>query len=82
MLIEFDIVSKNYLLKDVAEGFGGYFRLEKPIAIKNNCLINIGELHIIFNLQYANRKQEHDPYEEERFTPPSIKSGGPLQDLD
>jgi len=78
MMIEFDIVNKNYLLRDVEAGFGGYYRLEKPAAIRNNSLINIGELHIIFNL--SSKKQDYDPYQEERLTPPSIKSfaGEPL----
>lgn len=52
MMVEFDIVTKKYLLRDVDAGFGGYFRLEKPALIRNKSLINIGELHIIFNLSY------------------------------
>lgn len=40
----------SYFIKDLGIGFGAFVRLEKPLELKDNHLLNMGESFIIVNL--------------------------------
>jgi hypothetical protein len=40
----------KYLIKDLGIGFGAFVRLDKPLELKDNHLLNMGESFIIVNL--------------------------------
>lgn len=48
--IEYNLERNNYLIKDLGIGFGAFVRLEKPLELKDNHLLNMGESFIIVNL--------------------------------
>ncbi len=49
MQIEFNL-ERGYLIKDLGIGFGAFVRLDRPLELKDNHLINMGESFIIVNL--------------------------------
>ena len=50
MQIEYSIEKNKYLVKDLGIGFGAFVRLDKPLELKDNHLLNLGESFIIVNL--------------------------------
>ena len=55
MQISFEFEESNpsngrYLIKDLGIGFGAFAKLEKPLELKDNYLLNMGESFIIVNL--------------------------------
>ena len=40
----------SYLIKDLGIGFGAFVRLDKPLELRDNHLLNMGESFIIVNL--------------------------------
>ncbi len=40
----------KYLIKDLGIGFGAFARLDRPLELKDNHLLNLGESFIIVNL--------------------------------
>jgi len=40
----------GYTIKDLGIGFGAFVRLDKPLELKDNHLLNLGESFIIVNL--------------------------------
>jgi hypothetical protein len=48
--IEFSIEKLCYTIKDLGIGFGAFVRLENPLELKDNHLLNMGESFIIVNL--------------------------------
>jgi len=49
MQIEFNL-ERGYMIKDLGIGFGAFVRLDRPLELKDNHLINMGESFIIVNL--------------------------------
>jgi hypothetical protein len=51
MQIEFSLENRGkYLIKDLGIGFGAFVRLDRPLELKDNYLLNMGESFIIVNL--------------------------------
>lgn len=50
MQIEFNIEKNSYSIKDLGIGFGAFVKLEIPLELKDNHLLNMGESFIIVNL--------------------------------
>lgn len=48
--IEYNIDRSCYMIKDLGIGFGAFVRIENPIELKDNHLLNMGESFIIVNL--------------------------------
>jgi len=48
--IEFNISKNLYTIRDLGLGFGAFLRLEYPLLLKNNHLINLGETFIVVNI--------------------------------
>lgn len=48
--IEYNIEKSSYFIKDLGIGFGAFVRLDKPLVLKDNHLLNMGESFIIVNL--------------------------------
>ena len=44
------LVSQCYKIKDLGIGFGSYLKLDKPLIIKENYLIMLGESFMTFNM--------------------------------
>jgi len=40
----------KYLIRDLGIGFGAFARLDRPLELKDNHLLNLGESFIIANL--------------------------------
>ncbi len=53
MQIEYSLEQRGggkYLIKDLGIGFGAFVRLDRPLELKDNHLLNMGESFIIVNL--------------------------------
>ena len=51
MQIEFRLEQGGkYMIKDLGIGFGAFVRLDRPLELKDNHLLNMGESFIIVNL--------------------------------
>ena len=50
MQIEYQPERLSYFIKDLGIGFGAFVRLENPLELKDNHLLNMGESFIIVNL--------------------------------
>lgn len=52
MQIEYSLEQRDgkYLIKDLGIGFGAFVRLDRPLELKDNHLLNMGESFIIVNL--------------------------------
>lgn len=48
--IEYNIDVNSYFIKDLGIGFGAFVKLEMPLELKDNHLLNLGESFIIVNL--------------------------------
>ena len=48
--IEYNLEKTNYFIKDLGIGFGAFVRLDNPLELKDNHLLNMGESFIIVNL--------------------------------
>lgn len=48
--IMYNIERSSYQIKDLGIGFGAFVRLEMPLQLKDNHLLNLGESFIIVNL--------------------------------
>jgi len=49
-LIEYKIDRLKYYIRDLGIGYGTFIRLEYPLVLKDNHLINIGETFIVANI--------------------------------
>ena len=50
MQIEYNLERACYLVRDLGIGFGAFVRLDRPLELKDNNLLNMGESFIIVNL--------------------------------
>ena len=48
--IEYNIELNNYQIKDLGVGYGAFVKLARPLELKDNHLLNLGESFIIVNL--------------------------------
>ena len=48
--IEYNIEQNNYQIKDLGVGYGAFVKLARPLELKDNHLLNMGESFIIVNL--------------------------------
>lgn len=48
--IFFDIPSSQYLIKDLGVGYGVFVKINAPVVLKDNHLVNIGESYLVVNL--------------------------------
>mmetsp|Transcript_39541 Transcript_39541/g.29204 ORF Transcript_39541/g.29204 Transcript_39541/m.29204 type:complete len:212 (+) Transcript_39541:510-1145(+) len=48
--IYFDAESSTYRIKDLGIGYGAFVKLQEPIALRDNFLLNMGESYIVANL--------------------------------
>lgn len=48
--IEFSLERNKFLIKDLGIGFGAFVRLDLPLELRDNHLLNMGESFIIVNL--------------------------------
>lgn len=48
--IQYCLSSNSYKIKDLGIGFGAFARLDKPLTLKDNHLISMGESFFIMNL--------------------------------
>lgn len=60
--IQYCIKSNSYTIKDLGIGFGAYVRLDKPLILKDNYLLSMGESFLIINLitSAKTEKQEEE----------------------
>ena len=56
--IKYDERNFKYYIKDLGSGYGTFMKLIKPIKIKNNLLINIGETFIVFTVNENEEKND------------------------
>jgi hypothetical protein len=49
-VIEFSIPNYKYIIKDLGLGYGTFVRLDRLITLKDNQLINIGQIFIVVNI--------------------------------
>jgi len=67
MQIFYDIIDPNtgagkYLIRDLGIGFGAFARLDHPLELKDNHLLNLGESFIIANLVEDNIDKNKQQY--------------------
>ena len=48
--IYFDPESFKYKIKDLGIGYGAFVKLTKPLVLRDNFLLNMGESYIVANL--------------------------------
>ena len=48
--IYFDVTSRRYKIKDLGIGYGAFVKLTKPLVLRDNFLLNMGESYIVANL--------------------------------
>jgi hypothetical protein len=48
--IYFDVDSKFYKIKDLGIGYGAFVKLSRPLILRDNFLLNMGESYIVANL--------------------------------
>jgi len=48
--IEFKLETQKYFVRDLGIGYGTFVRLEYPLVLKDNHLINIGETFLVANI--------------------------------
>jgi len=48
--ILYSLEKSHYLIKDLGIGFGAFVKLDLPLELKDNHLLNLGESFIIVNL--------------------------------
>ena len=48
--IYFDLDTGKYKIKDLGIGYGAFVKLTKPLILKDNFLLNMGESYIVANL--------------------------------
>lgn len=58
----YDNSSYRYLIKDLGIGFGAFARLDRPLELKENHLLNMGESFIIVNFINENTQNKAGPY--------------------
>ena len=49
--IRYDEINFKYYIKDLGSGYGTFIKLDEPLKIKNNLLINIGDTFIVFSFK-------------------------------
>ena len=55
--IRYDENEFKYFIKDLGSGYGTFIKLDEPLKIKNNLLINIGDTFIVFSFKENSEKQ-------------------------
>ena len=50
-VIYFDLTTEKYVIRDLAMGFGTFVRLDTPLVLKDNCLVNVGDSFLLINLE-------------------------------
>jgi len=48
--VEFHIPTQTYRIKDLGVGYGAFVKLEHPLILKDNHLLNVGESFLVINL--------------------------------
>ena len=48
--ISFDIDTLTYRIKDLGIGYGAFVKLTRPLILRDNFLLNMGESYIVANL--------------------------------
>ena len=48
--IYYDIDKEGYRIRDLGVGYGAFVKLNKPLILKDNFLLNMGESYIVANL--------------------------------
>lgn len=48
--IAFDVDSLTYRIKDLGIGYGAFVKLTRPLILRDNFLLNMGESYIVANL--------------------------------
>ena len=56
--IRYDENSFKYYIKDLGSGYGTFIKLDEPLKIKNNLLINIGDTFIVFTFKENGEKKD------------------------
>jgi hypothetical protein len=56
-MIFFDLESKSYKIKDLGIGYGCFCRINVPLNLRQNNLINFGSLFMIVNFIYRESSQ-------------------------
>ena len=59
-VIEYNISNKKYLIKDLGVGFGTFVRLDYIHLLRDNQLINIGQIFIVVNICDAPNNNDSD----------------------
>lgn len=56
--IAFDIDTYTYKIKDLGIGYGAFVKLARPLVLRDNFLLNMGESYIVANLIKSLEDQE------------------------
>ena len=56
--IRYDENNGKYYIKDLGSGYGTFIKLIKPLKIKNNLLINIGDSFLVFSFKENGEKND------------------------
>jgi len=56
--IEYSITTNSYKIKDLGVGFGTFYKLDFPLVLKDNHLLNMGLIFMVVNIVYAEAKRE------------------------
>ena len=48
--IYFDIETGSYKIKDLGIGYGAFVKLNRPLTLRDNFLLNMGESYVVANL--------------------------------
>ena len=50
MYIRYDFETQDYLMKDLGVGSGTFLKVDYPVELIDNHLVNMGETYILFNI--------------------------------
>jgi hypothetical protein len=58
--IAFDIDTFKYRIKDLGIGYGAFVKLTRPLILRDNFLLNMGESYIVANILKGGPTQSVD----------------------
>jgi hypothetical protein len=65
--IDFKLEKLNYFIRDLGIGYGTFQRLDFPLVLKDNHLINIGETFLVANIIEKNEDLSHVSQQQGNF---------------
>ena len=54
--ISYNLILKNYYIRDLGYGLGTFIKIKDPLLLKDNFLISIGDSYLVINLENSDEK--------------------------